>query len=255
MARTRRLSLDATFGLALSLLLTAGSGTSFAQAAAPAPPPVWSGSLGAGLAVTSGNSDTSNFNLAFNVKHDPANPHLMTAEAFHLRGTNQGVLSVSRSTFGVRDEYTMSPRALLFGQVRYLRDSGKQIDYLLAPTVGVGYKLVDTAPTKLAIDAGVGGVWERNTGLSTSASGAVNLGETFSHKLSDTATITQAINGLWKTSDFGDALYTFSLGLAAAITPKSTIKVELLEVYKTLPPSAAIQKQDVALVTSFVYGF
>ncbi len=237
------------------MVASAGSGTAFAQAAPAPPPPVWSGNVGVGLAVTSGNSDTSNFNLAFNVKHDPDNPHLMTAEAFHLRGTNEGVVSVNRSTFGVRDEYTLSPRALLFGQVRYLRDTGKQIDYLLAPTVGVGYKLVDTAPTKLAIDAGVGGVWERNTGLSTSASGAVNLGETFSHKLSDTATITQSINGLWKTSDFGDALYSFSVGLAASITPKSTLKIELLEVYKTLPPSAAVQKQDVALVTSFVYGF
>lgn len=254
MIPTRHTVRTGAFLLACSLLLTAARPAS-AQAPPAAPPPVWGGSLGAGLAVTSGNSDTSNFNLAFNVKHNPDNPHLMTAEAFYLRGTNQGVLSVSRSTFAVRDEYTLSPRALLFGQVRYLRDTGKELDYLVSPTVGVGYKVVDVASTQLGIDAGVGGVWQRSTGQSTTASGAVNVGETFSHKLSGSATITQSINGLWKADDFGDALLSFSVGLAASVTPRSTLKVELLEVYKTRPPVPTVQKQDVALVTSFGYNF
>jgi putative salt-induced outer membrane protein YdiY len=162
---------------------------------------------------------------------------------------------VNRSLANVRDEYALTQRALVFGQVRYLRDTFKDIDYLIAPTVGLGYKIVDTAPTRLAVDVGAGGVWERNTGLGTSASGAVTLGETLTHKLTGTATLTQSINGLWKTSDFGDALYTITLGLAASVTQKSTLKLELLETYKTVPPLPTIQKQDVALVTSFVYGF
>jgi putative salt-induced outer membrane protein YdiY len=254
MAHTRYSAVARSFVLACAIA-GAGASTAFAQAAPAAPPPLWSGSIGAGLAVTAGNSDTSNYNLAFNVKHNPDNPHLMTAEAFYLRGTNDGTLAVNRSTFAVRDEYTLSPRALLFGQVRYLRDTFKNIDYLVAPTAGVGYKVVDLEPTKLAVDVGVGGVWERNTGFETNASGAVTAGESFSHKLSGTAAITQSINALWKTSDFGDALYSFNVGLAASITPKSTLKIELLEVYKTQPPVPTVQKQDVALVTSFVYGF
>jgi putative salt-induced outer membrane protein YdiY len=251
MARTRHTALTSTFAFLASLV--ASTGAAFAQA--PAPPPVWAGSVGAGVAVTSGNADTTNYNLTFKVTHNPDNPHLMTAEALHLQGTNNGDLVVDRSLATVRDEYTLSTRSLVYGQLRYLRDSFKQIDYLLAPGIGLGYKLVNLEPTRLAVDAGFGAVFEKNPGLPTNTSGAVNMSETFSHKLSQTASVTQAFNGLWKAAEFGDALYTLSVGLTAAITPRSTIKIEALETYKTRPPVPTIQKQDVALVTSFVYGF
>jgi putative salt-induced outer membrane protein YdiY len=65
----------------------------------------------------------------------------------------------------VRDEYRLSTRAFVFGQNQYLRDEFKNIDYLLAPTAGLGYKLFDTATTKLTVDGSVGGVWEKNPGL------------------------------------------------------------------------------------------
>ena len=41
-----------------------------AQPAAPPPPPGWAGSAGAGLALTSGNSDTSTVNAAYELKRD-----------------------------------------------------------------------------------------------------------------------------------------------------------------------------------------
>jgi putative salt-induced outer membrane protein YdiY len=233
-----------------------GSGFAYAQAAAPpAPPPVWAGSLGAGLAITSGNADTNNFNVAFNVTHDPASPHVMKADALYLRGENEGVLAINRSTFGIRDDYALTERTSVFGQFRYLRDTFKLIDYLMAPTVGVSHKIITNAKTLLAADAGVGAVFEKNPGLGTSKSGAVTLGENFSYKVSDTATITQNVTGLWKTNDFSDALYTFGAGLAANITPKTTLKIELLEVFKNKPPNALVKKQDVSLITSLVYAF
>ena len=35
------------------------------------PPPAWTGSLGGGLSLTGGTSDTRSYNLACNLKHDP----------------------------------------------------------------------------------------------------------------------------------------------------------------------------------------
>jgi hypothetical protein len=43
--------------------------------------------------------------------------------------------------------------------------------------------------------------------------------------------------------------------VAAAITKKTQVKVELLDAYVTRPPTAEIKKNDVAFVTSFVYKF
>ncbi len=230
-----------------------GTGTTYAQAAAP--PPVWSGSLGAGLAITSGNADTNNLNISFAVTHDPANPHLIKADALYLRGENGGELNINRSTFGVRDDYSLSPRTSVFGQFRHLRDTFKGIDYLMAPTVGVAQKIVMTPTTLLAADVGAGAVFEKNPGFEVSKSGALTAGENFSHKLSSTATVTQNVAALWKTNDFGDALYTFGAGVAANVTSKVTLKVELLEVYKNKPPTLLVKKQDVSLITSLVYAF
>jgi len=241
---------------ALLFWAVAGRGAAFAQAppVPPPPPPVWTGSIGAGLALTSGNADTSNFNLAGKLTHDPRNPHLITAEGLHLRGTSEGETTVNRTAFNVRDEYTWTERTSFFGQLRYLRDTFKTIDYLVAPTGGVLYKLVDLEPTKFTIDAGGGVVWERNTGLGTNTSGAVTLGENFSHRFTSTTTLTQSASGLWKTSDFGDSLYTIGISLAAAVTDRVQLKVELLELYKSQPPPG-IEKGDVSFITSVVYSF
>jgi putative salt-induced outer membrane protein YdiY len=156
--------------------------------------------------------------------------------------------------FNVRDEYAWTDRTSFYGQLGYLRDTKKAIEYLVAPTAGLAYKLINLAPTKLNIDAGAGVVWERNTGLDTDTSGALTLGQSFSHQLTGTATLTQSLKGLWKTSDFGDTLYTVAIGLAASITERVQLKVEFLELYKSQPPPD-IEKGDVSFITSVVYSF
>ena len=57
--------------VACALLVVLASTAAAAQDAPAPPPPAWTGSIGAGLAVTSGNSDTSNMNLSFKAVHDP----------------------------------------------------------------------------------------------------------------------------------------------------------------------------------------
>src|SRR5215213_2679617 len=54
-----------------------------AQPAPPAPPPAppWASSIGAGLAVTSGNTDTKNINLSFTTRYDPKTRFVFKAEA------------------------------------------------------------------------------------------------------------------------------------------------------------------------------
>ena len=236
-----------------AIWLTIGLGSAYAQAAPP-PPPIWAGNFGAGFAVTSGNADTSTVNLAFAVTHDPMNPHVWKADALYLRGSNEGTTNVNRSTFGVRDDYALTQRTSIFGQFRYLRDTFKQIDYLMAPTAGLAQRIVVTPRVLLAADAGAGLVVEKNPGADADTSGALTAGENFSFKLSDTATVTQQVASLWKTSDFSDTLVTIGAGLAANITPRTMLKIEVLEIFKNLPPPG-VQKQDVSFITSFVYTF
>ena len=134
-----------------------------------------------------------------------------------------------------------------------MHDTFKNIDYLIAPTGGVGYKLLDTATTTLAVDGALGGVWEKNPGVDVSSSGAIALGEKLQQTLTATTTLTQAISALWKTKDLDDSLFTFGVGLAAAMSTRTLLKVELLDTFKNKPRSVAIQKNDVAVLMAIVY--
>lgn len=227
-----------------------------AQPAAPAEPPrTWTGTGGAGLAVTGGNTDTISYNLAFDLMRDAKTRNVMKWNGLYLRGDRDGSAIVNRTSLAFRDEYELSGRSFLFGQVDYLRDTFKLIDYLVAPTAGLGYRVIDTDATELSVDAGAGGVWEKNPGLGVRTSGALTAGGKLVHQLTSTASIKHATAGLWKTSDFGDSLYTFSIGLSTRISPRAQLSIDLLDTFKNKPPAAGTKKNDVALVTAITAKF
>jgi hypothetical protein len=109
--------------------------------------------------------------------------------------------------------------------------------------------------SELSVDGGVGAVWEQNPGLDLQTDGALTVGEQFAHKLTATTEIKEKATALWKMTDFGDALYTFGVGLAASITSATQMKFEFLDTFKAEPPLPGVQKNDIALLVSFVYKF
>ena len=237
----------------LSIVIAAGRAGAQAVPAPAAPSGPWIGSIGGGVALTSGNTDTSTINASYDVTYDPKTKNVVKSDALYLRGKKDDELTVNRLGFNLRDQYNLGPRAFTFGQFQYLRDTFKAIDYLVAATGGLGYKVVDTPRTLFSVDGGIGGVWEKNPGSDVDTSGAVTANERFTQKLSDTANLIEQLSGLWKTSDAGDALYTFGIGLIASVSAKSQLKVELLDTYKGKPPTAATRKNDVAFIFSIAY--
>jgi putative salt-induced outer membrane protein YdiY len=242
--------------LALGVLFTLTiASTLLAQPATPPPPLGWSGSFAAGLALTQGNSDTSTVNLAYEVKRDTGSPYLFKSNALFLRGASEGVLTARRLLLDARLDRKLSDRTSLFGQAQFLEDAFKQIDYLVSPTVGVAYALIKNSAVDFSVDGGVGFVTEKNPGFDARTSGALTAGETYRNKITSTAEVTQRVTALWKTSDFDDALYVLGIGLAASISAQTQLKVELLDTYKNRPPSSAVEKNDVAVLLSFVYKY
>jgi putative salt-induced outer membrane protein len=230
--------------LALSL-------SGFAQAPA-APTPVYTGSLGGGLALTNGNTDTRNFNLTGALVRDPKTRNVVKGAATYLRGSQSDVLNLDRTAINVRDEYTLSSRTFVFGQLDYVRDQFKQMIFFWAPTAGVGYKLVNTDATQFVIDGGAGGVLEKNPGSNARKTGALSAGERFERKLSNAATFTESLASIWKTNDFNDSLTNFAIGITTTVSGRIQLKVEFIDSYKNKPPNAAVKKNDTAFVTTFV---
>ena len=224
-----------------------------AQAPPPGPPKIWTIAASAGLALTSGNTDTSTVNMAYDIVYDPRTRNVVKSDGLYIRGESEDELTAKRLSLNIRDEYSLTPRMFVFGQNLYLRDVFKDIDYLIAPTAGVGYKLLNTERTKFAVDGGVGAVWEKNPGLDVHPSGALTFGEKISHLLTPTTTLTHAFTALWKTQDFDDALYVVGAGIAVSISTRTQLKVEWLDTYKNKPPSVDVEKNDTAVVMAIVY--
>lgn len=219
------------------------------------PPPVWTGSAGFGLTLNRGNTDTTNINLSFDATRDPKQKDVWKMEALYLRGDTNGELSANRVFAQVRYERNLAPRLFAFGQLPYLRDHFKSIDYYIAPNGGIGYKVIATPQTTLTADAGLGVKWEKNPGFDVKTSAVVTSGDRFELKLSPTSTITQSFSAIWDANDWEDALYTFGAGVAAALTTKSQLKLELLDAYATRPPMATVKNNDVAVLAAVVYKF
>src|SRR5438128_3412874 len=140
--------------------------SAYAQEPPPAPGQTWSGDFGAGLSITRGNSDTKNINLTANAAQTISARNLAKYDAFYLRADNAGALTVDRTAFGARDEYTLSPLTYAFGDIHFLRDRFKEISSLITPSVGIGRHLIKDAKLDLAVEAGAGAVLEKDIGLS-----------------------------------------------------------------------------------------
>lgn len=221
----------------------------------PAPAPLWTGSAGFGLSLNRGNTATTNLNASVEATRDPKTRSVWKFKGLYLRGETDGALAVDRLLLEGRDERTLTTRTYAFGQVQFLEDQFKQIDYLFAPSGGVGYKVVMTPRASFNVDAGLGFKIEKNPGFDRRNDGVVTASDKFEHKLSATSTVTQSFGALWKAQDFGDALYTFTSGIAAALTTRTQLKIELLDTYASRPPNIAVKNNDVALLTALVYKF
>lgn len=240
---------------AIAFVFLVLSPIAYAQETTPPAGQTWSGNFGAGLSLTRGNSDTKNINLTAEVSEKINARNLAKYDAFYLRADNNGALTVDRTTFGARDEYTLSPLTYAFGDIHFLRDRFKEIDSLITPTVGAGHHLIKDAAMDLAVEAGAGAVIEKDEGLSRETSGAVNAKQLLTWKFSPTATLGESVAGLWKTKDFGDALYHLEASLASNLTAHSQLKLTALDDYKTKPPHPGIKKNDVSFIAAVVMKF
>jgi putative salt-induced outer membrane protein YdiY len=239
--------------LKAAVLFLASAGVAAADCPCePKPTPPLTGSVGAGLALTGGNTDTKTVNVTAGLQWDPKTGNVLKASGLYLHGEKDDEDILSQTTLGARDEYHFGPRAFVFGDLSYLHDQFKQISYLIAPLAGVGYQLAKTPALVFAVDAGAGGAFEKDEGLESTSNGALHAGETLTWKISPTATLSHSATGLWKTSDTADALYHLDAAIATQVTRHSELKVSFVDEIKNRPPSPSLKKSDTAIVATFL---
>ena len=245
--------------LAFGAWLTAGSAVAQPPppnpAAASPPPPALTGNVSFGLGLTNGNKDTTNFNGGYEFKYTPSPRNVVKSSGLFLFGETEGVRSNEQWGLNVRDEFTPDARVFLYGEFRYLHDRFKGIDYLVSPTAGVGYKILDRRRATLFVSGGVGGAWEQDTASRFRRSGAVTADQKLTVRLTRTASVGQSLYALWNVTDVHDELYVFRANVTAALAGRMQLKLEVADTYKTKLPPTTRQNNDVAVIASVVYRF
>ncbi|HEY0512563.1 MAG TPA: DUF481 domain-containing protein [Thermoanaerobaculia bacterium] len=211
------------------------------------------GHFAAGFNFTKGNSDTRSFNLALVLKYDPRTHNVVKADAFYILNSESGTSTVDRTSAHLRDEYYFRPRWFAFGDAQFLKDKFKAIDYLFAPTAGIGTLLVKTSRRELLADLGAGAIFEKDSPGGRTSGGVLRAGESFAWKLSESANFTENAFAYWKTSDLADAYYHLDVGLGASINDHFELKVALIDEYKRKPPDTTVKRNDVAGIVAIAY--
>ena len=218
----------------------------------PPPPPDWTISLGGGVSLTRGNDEASSYNLLANIVHDPHRKNVVRFEALYLRTHQDGVDPIARTTAKLRDEYAVTGRAYVFGELGYFRDLGKDVEYLISPMAGAGYRLVDRKTVTLSADAGVGAAFEKLEDVDGTTDFAVQASERLEWQANPVVKVVEKAAALWKAGDFGDAYYHAEAGLAATLAKRLELKLALVDDYKTRP-APGLEKNDISFVASLVF--
>ena len=238
--------------MVVALLAGGQAGADDCPPCPPPPPEGWIISVGGGFALTGGNSDSKSYNFDANVTYDPKKSNLFRFEALYLRTDQDGVPSADRTFAKARDEYTVSGRFFVFGELGYQRDRFKEVDYLIAPMAGAGYRLVDKPKVLLATDASLGVAFEKLTGLESTTDLALQATERMEWKVGAAATLVQKGSGLWKADDFGDAYYRGELGLTSTLAKRLDLKLAFVDDYKTRP-QPGLEKNDTSFLVAFLF--
>ena len=177
--------------LLAGFLLFSGAAWSQAGAAAEEESP-WSGSASLGFLSTSGNTDSTSYNSAFDVSFARNKwTHTVTAAAI---GAEQTDISTSEAyAAGWKSSYDFSESNYVFGLVNWRKDRFSGVDEQLSEAIGYGRRLIDTPAHLLSVEIGAG---HRSADLSdnTSESGAIaTLGLDYVWTFSETSNFEQNI--------------------------------------------------------------
>jgi putative salt-induced outer membrane protein len=247
-------------------ILTLAGATPLVSMADDAPPPqgVWTGKGQAGYVATQGNSEGKSANAALDMSflEDP------WKHSFHLAGLygqSAGIVSAERWDTLWQSNYDLTKNLFTFGQLHYARDMFSGFRYQSAASAGLGYKIFDTEPIHLSVQAGVGYGKLQQEDLTKDASGAVvartlhapesnvigTFGVNYSQKLTGTTTLSDTL----LVQAGSDNTFTNNiLGLAVKVSDRLALSLGYTIQYNTQPP-AGLKKQDTTETINLVYAF
>lgn len=158
----------------------------------------WAGKALLGYLSTSGNTDNSSLNSAFEISYTSDSwKHMFAAAAIHA--TSEDSVSGEEETTaeayeaGWKSERNFSESSYMFGQLDWRKDRFSGYDKQFSQTIGYGRRLIDKEKHKLNVEIGAGA---RQSDLADGAEESETIvrgGLDYTWQLSETAAFAQII--------------------------------------------------------------
>jgi putative salt-induced outer membrane protein YdiY len=221
-------------------------------AAAEPKKPTWESSVGFGLTLTKGNSDTlmATANFLTGKKWDK-NELAFGADGTY--GENNGTKNAeSAHAFGQYNRL-LNDRLFGFGRVEGLYDALAFIDYRATVSVGLGYYFIKNDRMTLSAEVGPGWVAEKVAG-NTAEYFTIRFAEKFEYKLNKTARIWELAEYMPQVDNWGNYLATLEVGVETSISKSLNLRTYIQDTYRSEPAPGA-KENDLKLVAGVLYKF
>jgi putative salt-induced outer membrane protein YdiY len=212
----------------------------------------WQSSLTAGLTLTKGNSDTLLFTASLQTqKKMPHDEYKFGAEGSY--GENNSV--ENNKTAHAFGQYNHLFNERLFGYLRAdgLHDGIADLDYRVSLSPGLGYYLLKSTNTTLAVEAGPGVVFER-LGSQDDTYATLRLAERFEHKFTSGARVWQSVEFSPELDKWEKFVANAELGVEAPLTKQLSLRAYVQDTYVN-EPAAGRKNNDLKLISGVAYKF
>jgi putative salt-induced outer membrane protein len=163
----------------------------FAAEEEEAPGP-WAGKATLGYLSTSGNTNSSSLNAAFEVSYTRNDwQHRLTAHAINT--TEDDATTAEAYEAGWKSERNFSEANYLFGQLDWRKDRFSGYDKQFSQTVGYGRRLINTEAHQLNIEIGAGARQSDLADGSAQNETIIRGGADYTWQLSETAKFFQGV--------------------------------------------------------------
>ncbi len=115
----------------------------------------WSGSASLGFLSTSGNTETTSYNTAFEISY-AENRWTHTFDAAANGADESDTTTAEAYQAGWKSAYDFSEHNYLFGLVNWRKDRFSGVDQQLSEAIGYGRRLIDTPAHLLSAEIGAG---------------------------------------------------------------------------------------------------
>ena len=230
----------------------------------------WNGGLNLGFALTRGNSETKNLNIAFNAVRTGFRDKLLLYET-SIYAANDLPTATPHTTAnavggGVRYDHDLAPRLFAFVNGDFYHDGLQYLDLRAIFGGGLGVHVIKSDATVLDLLAGANYTHESYSSFVlattpptevaavTRSLAGLTLGDSFVHKIGKGTVITQGLLFYPDLTQTGEYRGTFNLGTVTKINKWFGWQNSFADIYVSDPPGGT-KKNDLQLATGLNFTF